>query len=117
MITPRLSAAFVAVVALAGMATTEAKASYDGLWSISIVTKSGSCEPGPGLSVLINNGKVASSNASIGVSGRVHGTGGISVTIKSSAGNAVGSGRLVESSGFGTWRGGPCAGTWTAQRI
>jgi hypothetical protein len=46
--------------------------------------------------------------------------GGVVVSVRSSAGNGVGSGRLRGSTGGGSFRGyvqgGPCAGTWYGQR-
>jgi hypothetical protein len=39
------------------------------------------------------------------------------VTLASGVKRAVGFGRLTTTSGSGTWHGGPCSGTWTAQRI
>ncbi len=53
----------------------------------------------------------------VAASGRVADAGNISVTLSSGMKRAVGSGRLSATSGSGTWRGGLCSGTWTAQRI
>ena len=57
------------------------------------------------------------SNAMVTASGRVADAGTINVTLSSGMKRAVGYGRLTATSGSGTWRGGLCSGTWTAQRI
>lgn len=92
------------------------QAPFDGLWSISITTTKGTCEGGSGLAVQIAGGKVASSDNQVGVTGRVAEHGGITVTVVHGDKRATGSGKLASANGFGTWKGGPCAGTWTAQR-
>lgn len=96
---------------------SSSQAPFDGVWSISIVTTKGTCEGGSGLAVQIADGKVASSDNQVGVTGRVAEHGGITVTVVHGDKRATGSGKLAQAAGFGTWRGGPCAGTWTAQRI
>lgn len=90
-------------------------AGYDGTWAVSIVTTRGSCNT-TSMELAISNGIVASQDPLVSASGQVNTNGGIVVSLTNSSGTAVGSGRLDESAGFGTWRGGPCAGTWTAQR-
>jgi hypothetical protein len=108
---------FMCASALGSQTAASAQAPFDGVWSISIVTTKGTCEGGSGLSVKINEGKVASGDTQFGVSGRVADHGGITVTVVQGETRATGSGKLANTAGFGTWRGGPCSGTWTAQRI
>lgn len=112
LVTSRLVAGAVFAI----LAITPAAASYDGTWNVSIVTKSGSCEAAPPVSIQIANGRVVG-DPMLGISGHVAEGGGIIVSIKNGLRRAVGAGRLAASAGFGTWRGGPCSGTWTAQRI
>jgi hypothetical protein len=111
----------LAIVAIASglalAAGTSAKASFDGAWTVSIVTTKGTCETGVALPIQINAGRIASSMSEVGVTGRVADHGGITVTVIQGIKRAFGIGKLAEASGSGTWRGGPCSGTWTAQKI
>ena len=108
--------AFAATAIIAGN-IAPAAASFDGTWTVSIITTRGVCDAGMALPIQISDGRVASGAAEVGVSGRVAEHGGITVTIIQGIKRAFGSGKLADASGSGTWRGGPCAGTWTAQRI
>jgi hypothetical protein len=98
-------------------AAAPAAASFDGTWTVSIITTKGVCEQGMALPIQISAGRVASGHSEVSVTGRVAEGGGITVAVIQGIKRAFGSGKLAESSGSGTWRGGPCSGTWTAQRI
>lgn len=112
---PRVLGAFGLLAAIA-MPVAPAAASFDGTWSVNIVTTRGTCE-GAGLPILISAGRIASGVSEVGVTGRVAQHGGITVTVIQGLKRAFGSGKLADASGSGTWRGGPCSGTWTATRI
>ncbi|MGE3149557.1 MAG: hypothetical protein AB7K04_10880 [Pseudorhodoplanes sp.] len=93
--------------------------SFDGQWSVLIVTQKGDCDRGYRYPVQITNGAVGyAGQASFNVGGRVSPTGAITVTVsrgdKSARGNGTLSGR--EGSGFWKTSGGECSGTWTAER-
>jgi hypothetical protein len=105
------------LLAAISAATPAAAATFDGAWNVQIASSNGACNSGTSVSIGINNGQVASTNAMVEASGRVADAGNISVTLSSGMKRAVGSGRLTATSGSGTWRGGLCSGTWTAQRI
>jgi hypothetical protein len=107
------------ILLLVGMsaATPAAAASFDGEWNVRIASSSAACPSGATLSIGISNGQVASTNAMMAASGRVAEAGNISVTMASGMKRAVGSGHLSATSGYGTWRGPLCSGTWTAERI
>ena len=92
-------------------------ATFDGEWSVRINSSSSQCGDGATLSIDINNGRIASSDAAVRASGHVAEAGIVSVTLLSGIRRAVGFGHLSGSSGSGTWRGTMCSGTWTAQRI
>jgi hypothetical protein len=111
----RVVAAAFAISAI--LAAAPAAASFDGAWTVSIITTKGVCDAGMALPIQINSGRVASGHSEVSVSGRVAETGSITVAVIQGIKRAFGSGRLAETSGSGTWRGGPCSGTWTAQRI
>ena len=104
------------LAALAG-ATPAAAATFDGYWNVQIVSSSSACSSGASVSIGINNGNVASTNAAVTASGRVAEAGAIRVTLASGIKRAVGSGHLTATSGSGTWRAALCKGTWTAQRM
>jgi hypothetical protein len=99
------------------LAASPAAASFDGTWTVSIITTKGVCDGGMALPIQISAGRVASGHSEVSVSGRVAESGGITVAVIQGLKRAFGSGKLAETSGSGTWRGGLCSGTWTAQRI
>jgi hypothetical protein len=99
------------------VATPAAASSFDGSWNVNITTRSGSCESGTSVPIRINNGRVESGASMMSASGRVGDSGGIVVSVSSGYKSATGSGHLAATAGSGTWRGGPCSGTWTAQRM
>jgi hypothetical protein len=90
---------------------------YDGLWSVSIVTEKGDCDRGYRYPVRISNGMLANAgDAVFTITGRVGGTGAITVNVSAGGRSAIGSGRLAGNSGMGSWSGGSCSGSWTAER-
>jgi hypothetical protein len=106
-------------IAAASMASTASFAlpRYDGLWSVSIVTRKGDCDPGYRYPVRITNGTLSNAgDTNFTVSGKVGSTGAITVTVSAAGRSATGSGRLAGDAGTGSWIGGACSGTWTAER-
>jgi len=90
---------------------------YDGLWSVSVVTKKGDCDPGYRYPVRITNGTLFNAgDTAFTVTGKVGSTGAITVTVSAAGKSATGSGRLAGDAGGGSWTGGSCSGTWTAER-
>ncbi len=119
------SRALTAAFAIAGTMATAIWAStpsfalprYDGLWSVSIVTEKGDCDRGYRYPVRISNGMLANAgDAVFTISGRVVGTGAITVTVSGGGKTATGSGRLAGNIGTGSWMGESCSGSWTAER-
>jgi hypothetical protein len=118
------SEAFLAATAAAGIAAISmantpsfALPRYDGLWSVSVVTQKGDCDPGYRYPVRITNGTLFNAgDSSFTVSGKVGATGAITVTVSAAGKSATGSGRLAGDAGVGSWIGGACSGTWTAER-
>ena len=108
-----------AIIASAIIASTASFAvpRYDGLWSVSIVTEKGDCDRGYRYPIRISNGTLANAgNTVFTITGRVGGTGAITVTVSGGGRNATGSGRLAGNAGVGSWIGGSCSGSWTAER-
>jgi hypothetical protein len=90
---------------------------YDGLWSVSIVTEKGDCDHGYRYPVRISNGMLANAGDTVfTITGKVVGTGAITVTVSGGGKSAIGSGRLAGNIGSGFWTGGACSGSWTAER-
>jgi hypothetical protein len=100
---------------------SSARTSFDGAWSVVVVTRAGACTPTLRYPVAITNGIVTNGGESPAVvTGRVAPTGAVRVTVQSGGSWASGSGRLSTATGGGVWRGqgssGLCQGTWQAQR-
>ena len=108
--------AFAITAATTGVAA--AGTSYDGAWSLSIVTTRGACET-YNFPVRIDNGHVTVPGL-VKASGRVSPNGGVRVYVAAMGKSASGSGRLNGGSGNGRWSGrsgeSRCSGSWTAQR-
>jgi type 1 fimbria pilin len=107
---------FAAFLASAAAALTAAPATaqqpYDGLWQVTVVTKTGSCEPSASSTVTVTDGKISGGP----VSGSV-GSGGL---VRVSINGAYANGQLSGNSGSGKWNGAsagvPCSGRWEASR-
>jgi hypothetical protein len=91
-----------------------AQTPYDGLWSVTVVTKSGTCEPQTRSTLTITDGKVSAAGAD------VTGSIGREGVVKVSIGGAYANGQLSGNSGSGKWNGAsagiPCSGRWEASR-
>ena len=105
-----------AAVAAAGLVTAPAIAQtpYDGLWEVTIMTKSGSCEPSTHSTLVVTDGKVSAPGADI--TGSIGREGVVRVSI----GGAYANGQLNGNVGSGKWNGAsagvPCSGRWEASR-
>ncbi len=103
--------------AIAAVTPIEAKTNFDGMWSVVIVTEKGDCDRAYRYPININDGKLENAgSASFDISGKVATNGAITVRVSYGDKSAVGSGRLSHASGGGSWSGGACAGSWTAER-
>ncbi len=111
-----LTAAVALIAVGTSIATPAAAAGFDGSWSVHIASSHAACGDGADVSLAISNGQI-SGGGMVTASGHVAPAGSISVSLKSGLKHAVGSGRLSEASGSGTWKGDMCSGTWTARRI
>jgi hypothetical protein len=93
---------------------------YDGLWSVSIHTAYGPCDPTYRYPARIAGGRVtqADNDFSYQISGAVVSSGAIGVTVYRGGQSATGYGRLRGSTGSGRWSAGGnmCYGTWSAMR-
>lgn len=116
--------ALAGALALAGIAAASdaavARTSYDGTWSVVIVTRSGACDRALRYQVQISNGYVLNEQGSVNLQGRVAPSGAVRVSLSAGGQWADGSGRLSGGYGSGLWRGqgsaGTCTGVWQAER-
>ena len=95
------------------------KGSFDGNWSVLIVTEKGTCDRAYRYPVRIANGAVGyAGEASFNVTGQVGANGAVTVTVSRGSQSASGAGRLSSTGGAGYWRtaSGECSGTWSAER-
>jgi hypothetical protein len=96
------------------VAPASAQTPYDGLWDVTVVTKTGTCEASVHYPLTVVDGKVTAASAD--VTGHV----GREGTVKVSIGPAYANGQLNGNSGSGKWNGAsggvPCSGRWEASR-
>src|ERR1700684_578577 len=105
-----LASALTALAAAPAIAQTP----YDGLWNVTIVTKTGSCEPSARSTLTVADGKICGARAD--VSGSIGREGIVRVSIN----GAYANGHLNGNAGSGKWNGAsagiPCSGHWEASR-
>lgn len=95
------------------------KATYDGTWSVRIVTEAGPCDASYNYAVAIEDGRVQRAGGDEAViTGQIGPDGTIGIGLRSGPANADASGRLKAATGSGTWTLSMlgCSGHWTAQR-
>jgi hypothetical protein len=110
-----MAVSFIAFLAAAN--PTDARPTFDGEWSVVIITRKGDCEGSLRYPVRISNGFLANAGlAPVDISGRVGGSGSVTVRVAFGDKSASGSGRLTGKFGSGSWSGGACRGVWTAER-
>jgi hypothetical protein len=111
----RIATAFFVSTLLATIATPAlAQQPYDGTWNVTIVTKSGGCEPTASSTLTVTEGKISAPGAN--VSGSIGREGLVRVSIN----GAYANGQVNGNAGSGKWNGAsggiPCSGRWEASR-
>ena len=105
---------FVSLLAGVVSAPAFAQSPYDGVWNVTIVTKSGSCDPTASSTLTVTDGKISAAGAN--VSGSIGREGLVRVSIN----GAYANGQLSGNAGSGKWNGAsggiPCSGRWEASR-
>jgi hypothetical protein len=114
-------AVMLATTLSAGARSPSTRTSFDGPWSVLVVTDYGSCDRAYRYGVQISNGRVFYQGGSgVDISGRVSPRGLVSVQVRQGNQQATGTGRLSETSGGGRWSGASpdqrCGGHWEAER-
>jgi type 1 fimbria pilin len=106
-------ASFLAAGSLTA-ASAAAQGPYDGLWTVTVVTKTGSCEPSARSTLTVTDGHVSAPGTQ--VSGNIGREGVVHVSIN----GAYANGQLSGNTGSGKWNGAsggiPCSGRWEASR-
>ena len=89
-----------------------AGSSYDGLWNVTVITRTGDCQPSSRYAFTVRNGSISGSD----VTGNVSKDGNVRASLRGAYANGV----LNASSGAGRWNGASagiaCAGNWAASR-
>jgi hypothetical protein len=107
--------------ALLAPAASARSATFDGRWSVLVITRAGSCDTAYRYGVTVANGAVHYAGESgINVSGNVDDRGHVRVVIGRGEQSAEGTGQLTAEGGSGTWNGrspdSRCSGVWEAER-
>lgn len=116
-----LSSLVVSGIVLDISGGVQAATTFDGNWSVLIVTDRGQCDKAYRYGLAIRDGRVLyEGDASVNVDGQVNRNGAVRVRVSAGSQTADGSGRLASDQGTGVWRGtgssGTCSGTWSAER-
>ena len=116
-----IAASAAVMLASASTPVRSAPASFDGEWSLLIVTENGTCDRAYRYPIKVRNGAIRyEGEAGIAVDGNVRPDGKVSASVRRNEQGATGSGRLTQNSGSGTWAGrsptGECSGHWEAER-
>jgi hypothetical protein len=95
--------------------------SFDGRWSVVIVTDSGSCDRAYRYGLRIAGGRIYyDGDSAVVMNGQVDPKGNVVVSLRYGQSTANGSGQLTESGGEGRWQGAStssgCSGRWEAER-
>ena len=110
----RIGLALSASVLTGAISPALAQTPYDGLWTVTIVTNSGSCEPTASSTLTVTDGKISAPGTD--VSGSVGHEGLVKVSIN----GAYANGQITGNTGSGKWNGAsagiPCSGRWHAAR-
>lgn len=99
--------------------STKLTKSFDGKWSVLIVTEQGQCDRAYRYPLVIENGYVLyGGRNNFTVSGEVYNGGDVVVTVAQGKYAAQGTGRLQGKYGVGKWAApaGDCSGTWKADK-
>jgi hypothetical protein len=116
----RFAAAAAALAGLALLAPVQARAAmpFDGNWTVSIMTQSGSCDRSYTFPVSIVDGRFDGANGAL--LGTVNAKGGVNVMLGGGDRRGTANGRLAGNGGSGRWSGNAtgasCSGNWTAKR-
>ncbi len=115
-----LPALLTLALVAAAPSTASAQQTFNGNWSVEVVTQQGNCDRAYRFPVVIENGRIRyGGREGINISGTVNARGQIRSNIAANGLQASVTGRLGRGFGSGTWTlagARNCAGTWNAER-
>jgi hypothetical protein len=117
----RISLAVAVLLALASAERPLNAASFDGDWSVVVITEAGECDRAYRYPLRVVNGSIRyEGEAGVIVSGRVDQRGRLSASVQRGGQIANGIGKLSGTTGAGTWSGksrtSQCSGRWEAEK-
>ena len=118
----RLLLPALALLAAAAPASARpTQSSFDGRWSVVIVTDAGTCDRSYRYGLVVSRGRLSyEGDSGVIVSGGVDPRGRVTVGLRYGEASAQGSGRLSGAAGGGRWQGissgARCSGRWQAER-
>jgi hypothetical protein len=116
-----LLSTLVLLAATAPGSARPTQSSFDGRWSVVIITDAGACDRSYRYGLVVSRGRIyQEGDSSVIISGGVDPRGRVSVSLRYGEAAAQGSGRLSRSDGGGRWQGASsgssCSGRWMAER-
>jgi len=116
-----LLSALVLLAATAPGSARSTQSSFDGRWSVVIITDAGTCDRSYRYGLVVSRGRISyEGDGSVMISGGVDPRGRVSVSLRYGQAAAQGRGRLFRSDGEGRWQGASsgsrCSGRWVAER-
>ena len=116
-----LLSALVLLAATAPGSARPTQSSFDGHWSVVIITDAGTCDRSYRYGLVVSHGRIYyEGDSSVIISGGVDPRGHLSVSLRYGQSAAQGRGRLSRSDGEGRWQGASsgarCSGRWLAER-
>ncbi len=111
----------VLLAAAAPGSARSAQSSFDGRWSVVVITDAGTCDRTYRYGLVISQGRISyAGDSGVTVSGGVNARGRVDVRLRYGQSAAQGSGWLATSGGEGRWQGASgsasCSGRWLAER-
>ena len=116
-----LLSTLVLLAATAPGSARSTQSSFDGRWSVVIITDAGTCDRSYRYGLVVSRGRISyAGDSSVMISGGVDPRGRVSVSLRYGQAAAQDSGRLSRSDGGGRWQGASsgsrCSGRWVAER-
>jgi hypothetical protein len=98
--------------------TAQAAGSFDGRWSVQLVTERGNCNPTYNWSVAVADGRIVDGGMFVQTAGDIDGRGRVRLQITHGNDVVAAFGKVAGEAGRGAWRSPTlqCSGAWTAQR-
>jgi hypothetical protein len=113
--------ALALLTATAPASARPTQSSFDGRWSVVIITDAGTCDRSYRYGLVVSRGRLSyQGDSGVIVSGGVDPRGRVTVGVRYGDASAQGSGRLSGPAGGGRWQGissgARCSGRWLAER-